>query len=489
MNASEVEQALRDLATRGQCLKRSATRQVWRLVAGNKALIIKFYPDRENRWRKRLRGSLAMYEFTRLQWLQKAKVPSPRAVAALMGFVVNGVKGDAVVMEAIEPAERLDLLINRHEVAGEPLPRHRSIAGQVVEIVHALGEAGLGHSDLHLGNFLVSASGTVHLIDAYPLHRRGLTQRDLFKLGLSVRGIASRGDIIRAWRRLAPGTGLPVKNPLLAKHWRKLQSRIWGENAYFGRLQGQEWSGVFFRHAKYGRRGLASSTLEIGEEDWRQQWPELLQKIESGGCEVLKSSRSGDVLATLLTLAGRELQVIVKRPRRKKLVRYLSEIGRGSRARRAWKKSWSLLHRELPTAWPLLMMERRQLGYVTDAIIVYERIAGVPLSQAPLDTFDAGQRLSLFHRTGRLLRLLEETHLYHWDAKSSNWMVRPDDKLGPCPVMVDVDGIRWNWGIAEGMRRLLLAMREHPQYTPEDSLHLCRGYAPFSPIPREDGES
>ena len=83
---------------------------------------------------------------------------------------------------------------------------------------------------------------------------------------------------------------------------------------------------------------------------------------------------------------------------------------------------------------------------------------------------------------GTLLRKLEAGGLYHWDAKASNWIVQMDELTGPQPIMVDVDGVRNNWGTGEGIRRLLLSMREHPQYTPEDSLNLCRGYAPFAPI-------
>jgi hypothetical protein len=30
-------------------------------------------------------------------------------------------------------------------------------------------------------------------------------------------------------------------------------------------------------------------------------------------------------------------------------------------------------------------------------------------------------------------------------------------------------------------------MREHPQYTPADSLALCQGYAPFARLYREEG--
>lgn len=487
MNAAEIEKALKDLETTGQCIKRHPTRQVWRFAAGGKPFIVKFYPHRPNRWRKLVRGSLAMHEFTRLQWLQKAGVSSPRAVAVLMGFSIGGEKGDAVVLEAIEPAERLDELVTRCRLEGRDIPDHRGIARQIVTIVEQLGRAQLGHSDLHMGNFLVR-QGTVCLIDAYPLHRKGVTVRDMLKLGLSVHGVATRTDLLRAWRQLAGSDFLPPRNRQWAKHLRKMQSRIMGENQYFGRLADGPWRGVCFRYAKHPRRWAPISQMSVQTEHWQREWPNLLKRIEADQFDILKRSPSGDVLSGQAVLGGRPVDVIIKRPRRKKWVRFLSEIGRGSRARRAWRKSWSLVHRDLPTAWPLLLMEKRVLGYVTDAVIVYERLAGEPLSQVNLDELPARDRQGLFHRTGRLLRLLEQSGLYHWDAKSSNWMIVPDAVTGPYPVMVDVDGIRSNWGIGEGMRRLLLAMKQHPQYTPEDSFHLCKGYGPFAQMIRREDE-
>jgi hypothetical protein len=59
-------------------------------------------------------------------------------------------------------------------------------------------------------------------------------------------------------------------------------------------------------------------------------------------------------------------------------------------------------------------------------------------------------------------------------------MVRVDERLGPMPVMIDVDGIRHRQWIALGIQRLLRSMHENPHYKPADSLALCQGYAPFA---------
>jgi tRNA A-37 threonylcarbamoyl transferase component Bud32 len=247
-----------------------------------------------------------------------------------------------------------------------------------------------------------------------------------------------------------------------------------------------EWSGVFFRQWKYPHRFSPASRLEVTEKDWQREWPVLLEKVEAGLLEVLKSSASGDVLASEVTLAGRPIEVIVKRARRKHWYRYVNEIGRGSRSWRAWKKAWNLLIRGIPTAWPLLLMERRVMGYVVDQAIVFERVPGKTLATTNLDLLAPGDRATLFHRCGRILRRIEDVGFSHFDSKASNWVVSPDDVRGPTPVLVDVDGVRFYRWNTFGIRRLLRSMREHRQYTPADSLALCRGYAPFTRMERED---
>ena len=87
----------------------------------------------------------------------------------------------------------------------------------------------------------------------------------------------------------------------------------------------------------------------------------------------------------------------------------------------------------------------------------------------------------LFRRVGRILNQIDSRGLSHFDAKASNWIVQDDPKLGPRPVLIDVDGIRNRRWPALGIDRLLRSMRGNKQYTVADSLALCQGYAPFSP--------
>ena len=181
-----------------------------------------------------------------------------------------------------------------------------------------------------------------------------------------------------------------------------------------------------------------------------------------------------------MKLAGQLIDVIVKRPRRRYWYRYLTEIGRGPRPWRAWRKAWSLIVRNLPTAWPLAVFERREMGYATDAVLVTERIDGPTLWTINLGLLSAGRGRCSSGGAGRILRLIDQRGLSHFDAKASNWVLRNDERLGPSPVLIDVDGVRTRRWVALGIERLLRSLREKRFYTPEDSLALCRGYAPYA---------
>lgn len=492
MSGNELENVLRDLPRIGTLVKDRGYRQIWRFEKEGQGYYFKFYPRRLSL--KRIwRGSPALREFFRLQWLQKAGVPAPRAVAVLNGFRLNGQAGDAVVIEAIEPSVGLDEYLNRFQLQGLQAPDHHALSRQIIQIVFALGAAQLGHSDLHLGNFLLK-DARLHLIDAHAVHGGGLRLRDVLQLAHAVRSYATRADLLRGWRALKSQVPLPTRNPISRRWWRQAARRAMGENRYFGKWRPREsrsvlagtWFGHYFKQCKYPQRWSAASGLRVSMEDWQRAWPPLHGQIQADQLQVIKRSRSGDVFGGQLSFGERTIPVIIKRPRRKHWHRFFNEIGRGSRSRRAWKKAWSLIARDIPTAWPLLLMERRILGYVVEQIILFERVEGVTLAQCDLDAMTGDQRDRLFRRTGRILRQMEQTDLYHYDAKPSNWIVRPDAVVGPSPMAIDVDGIRRIRWIALGIQRLLRGMRDNVQYTPADSLSLCLGYAPFAELHQDE---
>jgi hypothetical protein len=480
VSSEALEQLLRDLPQRGTLVKDRGYRQVWRFEFEGKPYYLKFYPRSSWALKRAFRGNPASREFYRLQALQKGIVAAPRAVAQLVGFKLKGIEGDAVILEGIEPGAPLDEYVNRFLLAGDPVPDHYGITQKIIGLLHELNEAKLGHDDLHLANLLLKEDGDVYVLDAYAVRYGGLRMSDLQSLAHSVRAAATRADIQRAWNELGPGGPVPKFNPVSAGQWKKLVARASRENRYFGKLRFGPWGGMFFKRYKYPRRWAPASQLEVTRDEWQVAWEKLQSGMEADSLEILKRGASGDVLATELTLGGRAVPVVIKRPFKRYWYRYINEIGRGSRSWRGWHKAWTLIVRDIPTAWPLAVLQKRVMGYITDSVVVFERLPGATLGGADLNAMKAGERDLLFRRTGAILREIDDLGLAHFDAKAANWMVQMDEKLGPRPVLIDVDGIRFRRWRALGIERLLRSMREHRQYTPADSLALCHGYSPFS---------
>lgn len=484
MISRQLDNILRDLPRAGQLVKDRGYRQVWRFEAGGKAYYLKFYPREGSRLKRLLRGNPAMREFLRLQMLQKASIPSPRAVAQLTGFRIDQTLGDALIIDAIEPSVQLDEHLASFELAGKPIPNHLQLSKQVRHLVHQLGAANLGHNDLHLGNILLH-NQQLYLLDGYAVRPGGLRLNDVMMLGHSVGRFATRTDMQRGWGLLGAGSDLPRHNPVATRQHRKFMERATqGDNRYFGTIEHGAWTGRCFLHAKFPRRWSVVSRLNPTKQDWDRAFARLLEQVEKDQLTIIKRTRSGDVLAGEVVLGGKPVDVIVKRPRRRHWYRYVSEIGR-SRPKRAWAKGWHLVARDIPTAWPMLMMEKRALGYVTDSLIVVERVPGTTLAAVDLDAIAPEQRDMLFRRTGRVLRQIESHGFAHFDAKASNWIVFNDDATHETPILIDADGVRQRRWTALGIKRLLRSMKEHPQYTAADSLALCQGYAPYAEFRRE----
>ena len=180
-----------------------------------------------------------------------------------MGLRLQDRKGDAVILEAIEPAVQLDEYLNdlaapRRAGPEPPQARRRRSA----TLVHTLGKAELGHDDLHLGNFLLH-DGKVYLIDAYAVRRGGMRTADVLQLGHSVSRFATRTDLLRGWATLGrrrPAARAATRSPSAAID-AFVQKASTGRNRYFGRLER--------RRAGTGRSSSRRSTRAGGRPSAR----------------------------------------------------------------------------------------------------------------------------------------------------------------------------------------------------------------------------
>ncbi|MGC4031554.1 MAG: hypothetical protein QM754_07445 [Tepidisphaeraceae bacterium] len=96
------------------------------------------------------------------------------------------------------------------------------------------------------------------------------------------------------------------------------------------RLTIGEWRCRFVNAPKAVEYSTASSLL-ITAEDWRREWPRLVEAYRADSLDVLKRDASGDVSAATISLAGVPVDVVLKRPLEKYWYRKLTSVWRPSR--------------------------------------------------------------------------------------------------------------------------------------------------------------
>ena len=463
MTPHDFEAQLRRLDRIAALVRRAPGREAWRFEYNERPHYLHFYLRAGGR-----QGSAAK-EFAALKALQELKIPAVRAVALLAGFTLAGRKGDAVITLGVEPAVRLS----------DAPASHRELLIKTIAWLKSLRNAGLGHDDLRPESFLVNDHGDLLLTDAVALTQTGLSRRQLAVLAHNAEGAISTADKLRVWRAtVGKDEDLPPSN----------RAALWKRDRRALNLQpfdAGEWKGEFYVAASPVRWARASNA-PAALEDWQREWPRLLALLRADQLDILKRDASGDILAGTVPLAGRPIDFVLKRPREKYLYRTLLAVLRRSRARRVWNKTLLLVARKIPVELPLLLMERRVMGHVVESLAIFERVPGPTLAAADLNAMRPGERETFFRRCGKILRFIERSGLTHTDAKATNWIVFEDAVTGNSPVLIDAYGIRRLTSFLElfGIRRLLRAMKQHPQYTPSDSLAICLGFAPRSlPLP------
>jgi hypothetical protein len=146
----------------------------------------------------------------------------------------------------------------------------------------------------------------------------------------------------------------------------------------------------------------------------------------------------------------------------------------------------ALLHRDLPTARPLIVLERRCGPLVLDSLLVTEALP----EAVDLETFlkrEAGQhsagdwyrlKRDLCRVLARNLRRLGERGFEHRDCKASNVLVVPRPRLAL--LWIDMDGLRHTPGCQptplRPLVRLHVSLHNMPGLTRTDRVRFLKLY-------------
>jgi hypothetical protein len=469
-------------------VKHNPRREVWRAVIGGTPYYLKYYFAA--RWRDVL-GGLFQSPQSAVEWAGgmyafRAGIPAVRPVAFSRELIRDGRRCALLVTAAIEPAMPLDAFW-RHLQTDTSTARRRADAAQLFDLLGEMiarsHQAGFEHRDMHAANILVEPVGPRQYRTAFvDLHsaRRGVpisdraVVRNLAQLNQWFRKNSSSADRLRflrayfRWRNeleLAFDFGRPlgltfaelVRRLAVAaeRHAERLgvrrDHRIRRDGRYFVRLKlGGGWRGMAVKRCKHPIEASRASQMVFDRAWWTAQLRDPLRWFKEAGepGEVCKASHSGMVRRVLLQHPSDRLPVIIKRPLARNWRRAIVQCLAVSRSLRGWRRGHAMLHRDIPTAHPLAVLERRVGPFVVDSLLVTEAVPeAVDLEtflrreyeeRAPADW--ARLKRALIDRLVTHLRRFLERGFYHRDCKASNVLVvpLPEMKL----LWIDMDGVR-----------------------------------------------
>ncbi|MBK9120835.1 MAG: hypothetical protein IPM18_14745 [Phycisphaerales bacterium] len=468
-------------------VKHNARREVWRAEIGGATYYLKYYL--RDPWLRRLRnvfrGHPCNAEWDAACFTERHGIAAPRAVACTSHLPRGGGACAVLITAAITPAESLSSFWLRLATDDDPVRRRRDTAhllDLLAEMIARAHQAGFEHLDMHVDNILVRPVAprqyqTV-FVDLQTARRNvpirdGAIVRNLAQLNQWFRRHASLSDrlrFLRAYLRyrnefeVLYEHGRPLALSfrelvtalqVMARHhaerlWARRDRRAGRDGRYFCRLRlPGGWRGLALTCCKHSADESRASQLVFERRWWRTQLADPLRWFRTQeGSARCKNSHSAEILRTSLPHPDGEIPVIIKHPRARNWRRRMAQWRPISRSRRAWRMGQALLNREIPTARPLALIERRIGPLAVDSVLVTEAVA----QAVDLETFlrraggllrgTAWYRLKydLMVIVARELRRLHERGFRHRDCKASNLLVVNEPELQIC--WIDLDGIR-----------------------------------------------
>jgi len=479
-----------------ELIKENSLRQVWRINLAGRQYYAKLYLRSGVFWqiKRYLRGPVCIKEWTVARF------------ALLRGINCINPLAYAVSCNPTHPVD--SLLITVGIANSQPLTdywqnltsqTYANIASRIAFLEDALAEllarahqAGLAHSDLHPGNLLIEPKPgeprpIVRLVDLHSVRvgkavsdreavynlaqlnqwfrqNATLTQRmRLLKRYMEYRKILAdhqndkwSGKTFKFWAAELDRAVRRHAEKLLASRDRRIMRR----GKYYDKFNLQDyWQVHVFLKTKHPLKYSPSTYMEFSTDQWKKtlKSPQAILDEFVHHARPIKSSRSTLVCRGTLHVGEKNLAVVVKRQVRKKPLAAIWDCLRNSRSLRAWKMSFAMIHRGLPVAHPLAVLERRIGPYLTSSIFITEEVKPSISLRAfltsVLPVLSAEKRraikLVLLDQLATLLRKMHQNNFTHRDMKGTNILIHnmpmdlPDD-IDPADlkvVLVDLDGL------------------------------------------------
>jgi len=513
-------------------VKHNVSRTVYRCDAGETVgvLYLKHFHSRSfwHRLGRMFGSSDAVHEMRFGAALAAGGVPTPRVLAA---HCADGVEW--IITQGIEPAEPANDWHAGRIAAGDRAAIRRATVA-LAQLIGRMHAAGVRHRDLHSGNVLVhtgtgSDGSELALTDLHRTCRRGRLSRrsraaNLAQILHDRRLWTSRTQRLRFLRHYlrvsrAEGTlrgWVRMIDPLARRHSRRQYAqrdrRIFADNRYFAAVRPGDYRGRAVLASKRRVPGSRAADMTFTAADWVEALADPEALVTGDDVIAVKDSASGLVVRRQLRVGEDEIDVYIKRPRRKKAIRWMLDLFRPSRPMRAFGIGHSLLARHIYSALPLAAIEKRRCGFLLDSLLITEAVDSGSLDTdgARLDGPRSGIHLNHFlnrylgpgkgddglgaadrHRLaqqalwqlGRLLRRLHGEGFAHRDLKASNLLVRWSGQRDASPeiVMVDLDGVHRVRRVStrqqfRGLMRLNVSLLECPSVTHAGRLRMLLGY-------------
>ncbi len=467
-------------------VKKNGRREVWRAEIDQQVYFLKYY----------FRGglvdtlrALVGHSSCRAEWdggrfALRHDIPAVEPVAYTRALRRDGRACELLVTASVEPCYPLNhfwRLLQSDDDRARRSADTAHLIDRLAELIARAHQAGFEHTDMHAENILVQpiAPRTYRcvFVDLHSSRRdvrvcdravvRNLAQLNQWfrrngSVSLRLRFLRAylrwRGEFEHEFTNARPlGLGFEQLVDALKRAadthaqqlWAQRDRRIFRTGRYFGRVRlANGWRGQVYCRSKHEQSFSPLSARRLERDWWRPALATLLGRLAAGQLNLCKDSHSAIVARETLAHSEGDVTVIVKKPIPRNLRRRLAMWLSQSRSRRGWRTGNALLHRNVATARPLALLERRVGPFARESVLLTEVVPEAVDLEAHLRAEYprqanhewAGYKRTLVERLTTQLRELEPRHFRHRDCKAGNILVVEQPTLQL--LWIDMDGLQ-----------------------------------------------